>query len=139
MRLANIPRMVLLAAVFALAGCGASSDPGPSPSPSTVPGGEGSVSVPAHGFVSVPLNTSTSGTLVLRLSLTRDIVVAGLFTSPCAGGNRSGCSPLTYTETASSDSSTTVTATGAAAGSYVLILGNVGSSSQSVRYSLSQS
>jgi len=138
--LAGIPRMVLLAAVFALGGCGShSNEPGPSPSSSPAPGGEGSVSVPAHGFVTVSLNTSKSGTLALRLSLSRDIVVAGLFTSPCASGTRSGCAPLTYTETATNSASTTVTAAGVAAGSYVMILGNVGPSSQSVSYSLSVS
>jgi len=141
MRIAFLPRAVVLAAVFALGGCGShdqtpAPSTGPSSSPSAAGTVDGSVSVPAHGFVSLPV-TPRTGTLTVRLSLSRNIVVAGIFTSACAGGTRSGCTPLSYTETASSDSSTTLTMSGAASGSYVVILGNVGTSSQTVGYSAS--
>ena len=129
---------LLVAAVLALGGCGSSDKtPSPSPPPSGAAVIEGSVSVPAHGFLSVPLTITRAGTLTMRFTLTRNIVVAGIFTAPCAAGTRSGCTPLGYTETASSDSSTTLTAPGAAAGSYVVIFGNVGGASQAVGYSAS--
>jgi uncharacterized protein YceK len=135
MKIAFMSRAVLLAAVLALDGCGSSSSsqsPGPSPS---APATQSTVSVPAHGFVSAPLTTTRTGTLTVSLSLTRNIVVAGLFTSACTAG-RSGCAAVTYTASASSDFSTTLTASGAAAGSYVIVLGNVSGATQSVGYSV---
>src|SRR5882672_2431933 len=127
MRNAGMPLAAFLVALSALGGCHASSDQNPSPSPSPII--QGSKVVPPRGFVPVAMTTTAAGTLTLRLGLTPSIVVAGIVTSACATGARSGCSPLSYTEAATNDSSKTLTAAGAAAGSYVLIFGNVGAAS----------
>ena len=139
MRLAVLPPCaILLATVLALGGCGHSSDQTPSPTPSSSSGGasvDGSASVPAHAFVPVPLTATKGGTLTLRLTVSRNIVVAGIVPAACAAGTRSACTPLSYTESATSDTSKTLTAAGASAGSYVVIFGNLGTSTQTVSFS----
>jgi hypothetical protein len=140
MKIAVVTRAALTAAALALGACGSSSDKAPpGPGPSASPGAviQGSAVVPAHAFAPVSLTTTAGGTLTIRLDLSRNIVVAGIFPAACAAGTRVACSPLAYTESASSDSSDTLTATGASPGTYVVIFGNLGGSSQSVAYSAS--
>ena len=129
--------LVALAAVlaaFSFGACGSSStDEG---TPISVV--QGSLTVPPHGFLPVPMTTTAAGTLNVQIGTTPNIVVAGIVTSACTAGvaRTSACSALSYTEAASSDSSKTLKAAGAAAGSYVVIFGNVGSGSQSVTYTV---
>ena len=128
-----------VAAISCLGACGSSS-PQSTP-PNSVSVTQGSIVVPAHGFVPLSMATTKAGTLNFQLTLTSNIVVAGVVPSSCTtgGSSRSGCSPLNYTEAASTSSSKTLTAPGAAAGSYVIILGNVGPASESVAYQVTLS
>jgi len=134
MRNGVVPLAAVLAALSSLGACGSPSDQ--APPPITVV--QGSLVVPAHRFLPVPLTTTAAGTLTVQIGLTPSIVVAGIATSACtAGASRSaGCSALAYTEAATGDSSKTLTAPGAAPGSYVVIFGNLGPASQSVTYSV---
>ena len=133
MRNGVVPLAAILAALCSLGACGSSSQN--QPAPITVV--QGSLVVPAHRFLPVLMTTTAAGTLTVQIGLTPNIVVAGIVTSACtAGASRTGCSSLSYTEAASSDSSKTLTAPGAAPGSYVVIFGNVGPGSQSVTYSV---
>lgn len=135
MRIGVVRLAAVLAALPSLGACGSSSHDQP-PAPVIVV--QGSLVVPAHRFLPVPMTTTAAGTLTVQIGLTPDIVVAGIVTSPCtAGASRGpGCSSLSYTEAASTDSSKTLTVPGAAPGSYVLIFGNVGPAGQSVTYSV---
>lgn len=131
MRNGVVPLTAVLAAL-SFGACGSSSDE--PPPPITVV--QGSLVVPAHRFLPVSMTTTAAGTLTVQIGLTPNVVVAGIVTSACTGGAGGGaaCRSLGYTEAASTDSSKTLTAPGAAPGSYVVIFGNVGSASQSVTY-----
>ena len=136
--------VVALAAVLAVLpfpGCGSSSSdrPGPGSTPGPTPGpiAQGSAVVPAHGFLPVTLTTTGSGTLNVQLGLTPNIVVSGIVTSGCtAASTRASCRTLSYTEGESTDSSKTLIVAGVTAGSYALILGNVGAGNQAVAYTV---
>lgn len=136
MRNVVVPLAAALVAVSLGACHSSSSDQTPSPTASPIAIVQGSLVVPGHGFLPVSMTTTTAGTLTLRLGLTSNIVVAGIVSSACAAGARNGCAPLSYSEAVSSDSSKTLTAPGAAAGSYVVVFGNVGAASQSVTYAV---
>src|SRR5437899_470941 len=113
----------VLATISCLGACGSSSS-NTTPPPASITVAQGSLIVPSHGFVPLSMTTTATGTLNVQLNLSSNIVVTGIFTSGCTvGGQGSGCTYLNITEVASTSSSKTLAAPGAAAASYVVLFG----------------
>jgi hypothetical protein len=129
---------VLAALPFTACGSSSRDSDHPSPTPSASgPVIQGSTLIPGNGFLPVTLTTTASGTLTIQLGLTPNIVMAGVVTSGCtAPATRAACRTLSYTEGTSSDSSKTVIVPGAAAGTYLVMLGNVAPGGQTVSYTV---
>lgn len=137
--------MSVVVAVSVLPGCGSSTTPDPVPSPTPTPPPppvstvvrSGSGSLPVLNLAPIPFTTSATGRIDVTVDwtfATNDVDVY-LARGACSFDQfvTNQCSIVTFSESATAKPEI-LTVSGAAAGGYVLLIGNLGPTDESVAF-----
>jgi len=143
--LALLQVVTVMVAVSVLPGCGSSTTPTPTPSPTPTPAppivqtvvASGSGSLPVLNLVLIPFTTTATGRIEVTVDWTfgtNDVDVY-LVRGSCSFDQfvTQQCNLVTFSESTTAKPER-ISAPGAAAGSYVLLIGNLGPSDESVAF-----